>query len=356
MIGPYEISRLVRKHGRYLWLFPGIVPRVLSNYVQLTVLRRPVLRTVEFALTYRCQAKCAHCSAHYLGDATRAEATTAEAVDWARQCLDLGTLNVNLTGGEALMRDDLEAIAAACRPRSTVVSVASNGLMLTDERVRRLRKAGVGIVTISLDSTNPLVHDGFRGVKGCHDAAIRGAVKVRDAGMIPFLCAVATSSTIRSGETEALSDLAGELGMTMTLQTACPVGKWTGNHADLLSPEDRKVFYALTRRPHMRWEGATNYLHEGCPAGVEKLYISPYGDVMPCPLMHIRFWNLREEPLRAIWRRMTSKDRFDRVKDGCPLAEDSGFQKEILGPLNGRATLPMDYRDHPRFQERRQDP
>jgi MoaA/NifB/PqqE/SkfB family radical SAM enzyme len=347
-----EISRLLRKHARYLVLFPGIAPRVAKNYLALTVLKRPVLRAVEFALTYRCQAACAHCSAHRLGDPSRPEVTVAEVRDWAAQCRALGALNINLTGGEALLRPDFDEIVRACRPRSTVISVASGGPTLDDANVRRMKRGGVSIVTISVDSTVPEVHDRFRGVPGSHRAALDGAERVRDAGMIPFLCSVATSGNIRSGDLRRLSDLAGERGYTMTLQIACPVGKWTGETAPLLTPEDRKEFYALTRRPHMRWEGCSNYLQEGCPAGIEKIYISPYGDVMPCTFLHISFGNLREEPLAKVWRRMLAGGPFDRIHDGCPVAEDPAFQKEILGPLGERQQLPISYRDHPKFRGR----
>lgn len=348
-----DLERLVRKHARYLALFPGIAPRVAKNYFDLLVRRKPVLRAVEFALTYRCQAHCAHCSAHRLGDPKRGEVTAAEARDWAAQCLDLGALNINLTGGEALLRPDFEAIAAGCRPRSTVLSVASGGLLLDDANVGRLKRAGVSIVTISVDSSVPDEHDRFRRLPGGHKAALDGAEKVRAAGMLPFLCAVATPSRIRNGDIERLSDLAADRGYTMTLQIACPVGRWTGEREQALSVAERDAFYALTNRPHMRWEGCSNYLREGCPAGVEKIYISPYGDVMPCTFLHVSFGNLRRERLDSIWRRMISGRPFDRVNDGCPVAEDGDFQKEVLGPLEKKKQLPLDWRKHPAFRDRK---
>ncbi|MBI5529322.1 MAG: radical SAM protein [Deltaproteobacteria bacterium] len=347
-----DLERLVRKHARYLALFPGIAPRVARNYFNLLVLRKPVLRAVEFALTYRCQAHCAHCSAHRLGDPKRKEVSTAEAGDWAAQCLALGALNINLTGGEALLREDFDAIAAACRPRSTVLSVASGGLLLSDASIRRMKRAGVSIVTISVDSPVPEEHDRFRGIPGSHKAALDGAMKVRAAGMIPFLCAVATPANIQSGDLRKLSDLAAGHGYTMTLQMACPVGRWTGAREQILSPDDRREFYELAKRPHMRWEGCSNYIREGCPAGIEKIYISPYGDVMPCTFLHVSFGNLREERLDAIWKRMIAGKPFDHVNDGCPVAEDGQFQKEVLGPLGKKKQLPLDWRKHPAFKDR----
>jgi MoaA/NifB/PqqE/SkfB family radical SAM enzyme len=348
-----DLDRLVRKHARYLALFPGIAPRVAANYFKLLLLKRPVLRAVEFALTYRCQAHCAHCSANRLNDASRGEVTAAEAGDWAAQCLTLGALNINLTGGEALLRDDFDEIAAACRPRSTVLSVASGGLLLTDAGVRRMKRAGVSIVTVSVDSSFAEEHDRFRGLPGSHKSALEGAKKVRAAGMIPFLCAVATPANIRNGDLRRLSDLAAEGGYTMTLQMACPVGRWTGAKEQLMSEDDRREFYELAKRPHMRWEGCSNYVREGCPAGIEKIYISPYGDVMPCTFLHIGFGNLREERLEAIWGRMISGHPFDRVNDGCPVAEDQEFQKDVLGPLGKKKQLPLNWRKHPAFRDRK---
>jgi hypothetical protein len=53
--------RFVREHLFLLRERPVLLMRSLANYGRLILLRRPLLHGVEFAITYRCQARCRHC-------------------------------------------------------------------------------------------------------------------------------------------------------------------------------------------------------------------------------------------------------------------------------------------------------
>ncbi|NOZ85806.1 MAG: radical SAM protein [Deltaproteobacteria bacterium] len=327
-----DIKRLAGKHIRYMYKWPLLLPRVAANYAELLLLKRPRLRAVEFAVTYRCNAACKHCSAVGLEDKSRKELGAGEIIRIAAEARKLGALNINYTGGEALLRDDLEEIIAASRPESTVVSVATNGKLFTAKRAEGLARAGLKIVSISLDSRVPSEHDDFRGTRGMFRAALQAVEIAKGFGIEPFLCTTVTSKSINNGGTRALIDLADRLDVTITLQTACPVGNWAEENEQLLAPRDRGIFYKLTRLPHVRWEGISNYLKEGCPAAVEKLAITPYGEVMPCVFFHVSYGNLREESLQSIWTRMLQKGPFYKIRKGCPVAEDPDFREKWLPP------------------------
>jgi MoaA/NifB/PqqE/SkfB family radical SAM enzyme len=64
--------------------------------------------------------------------------------------------------------------------------------------------------------------------------------------------------------------------------------------------------------------------------GVEKVYITPYGDVIPCPFIHVSFGNVRETPLTAIVQRMREVPRFGKYQDICVAAEDEEFQQKVM--------------------------
>ena len=74
------------------------------------------------------------------------------------------------------------------------------------------------------------------------------------------------------------------------------------------------------------------------------MYISPSGDVMPCPFIHISFGNLAEEPLMAIWNRILPGSPFNRIHDRCLAAENREFIQSCLGPVSAHETYPLDYR------------
>lgn len=68
-------------------------------------------------------------------------------------CDEKGTVGVTLTGGEPLLRNDLEQIASIFFSRGFPVAAATNGTLLTDERTRSLVASGVSHFDIGF--TNP---------------------------------------------------------------------------------------------------------------------------------------------------------------------------------------------------------
>ena len=84
----------------------------------------------------------------------------------ARQAMALGAVNFSFQGGEPLMFKKLPHIIRACRPERNVISVTTNGTLLTEERVEELKRIGVDILTVSLDSGIAEEHDRFRAREG----------------------------------------------------------------------------------------------------------------------------------------------------------------------------------------------
>ena len=78
---------------------------------------------------------------------------------------------ITLTGGEPLLRDDLEEIVELFDDRSCLI-VGTTGDGLSAERAKRLRSRGVFGIGISLDSTDEQEHDRLRGMKGAFRTAL----------------------------------------------------------------------------------------------------------------------------------------------------------------------------------------
>lgn len=342
----------VLKHLKYPLLYPGLIPRAVDNYLRMFVLGRPRLRGIEFAITYACQCRCRHCSADFLKRPDRPTLTTAQIETALEQMWRLGAMNINLTGGEALLHPDLPALIRAAHPRSTVVSVATNGIGLDDNAARMLKREGARIVTISLDSADPATHDRSRGYEGCHDAVMAATEHCRRHGIEVFWCTIMTHENVADGDLLRMVELAERRGVMLTINFPCPVGKWWDKN---LTPtaEEKSLHRRLMHSRHVRWEGHSNYRREGCPAGLEKLYISPYGDVMPCPFIHISYGNLTERPLRNIWRTLLKVGPFNKIHDGCPVSEDEQFARRYIAPLYQQETHPLPHEKHPAYWEKK---
>jgi len=116
--------------------------------------RAPRPYTLVAELTYRCPLRCAYCSNPVRLDAVGPELATA---DWARvfrEAEALGVMQVTLTGGEPLLRGDLEEIVAAARASDLYTTLITSGLPLTRERLAALRERGLDGIQLSIQDTD----------------------------------------------------------------------------------------------------------------------------------------------------------------------------------------------------------
>ena len=330
-----------RQYRFLLTEYPYILPRILRSYFMLSVLKQPVARGVEFAITYRCQAHCVHClQTELVGQ--RQELTPAEIGQISDDFYALGGININITGGEPLLRDDLFECIEAAGPRKGFVTLASNGLYLSRPLARELKRAGIRMITISIDGATAESHDAIRGVPGCVDQVLAAAGYAREAGMRVFLNTIMTRQNADSGEIFQIVDLVRREGHTCTINLPYAVGAWEGVTDNRLTPSQMKRYWELVHEPGVRWEGDANYLQEGCPAGTEKIYITPYGDMMPCAVIHASFGNLRERRLRELYPEMRSVDVFKKPHGMCLVGGNPTFQQRILDRINDAAKDPED--------------
>ena len=110
--------------------------------------------TLVAELTYRCPLRCAYCSNPVRLEGMGAELDTPT---WARvfsEAEALGVMQVTLTGGEPLLRHDLEALIAAARERDLYTTLITSGLPLDRERLERLRDAGLDGMQLSIQDTD----------------------------------------------------------------------------------------------------------------------------------------------------------------------------------------------------------
>ncbi len=148
----------------------------------------PRLYSVTWAVTNRCEFRCWHC---YNAGRRQADLPLAQMRELARELQQHGAVMVTLTGGEPLLRDDLEEIAAAFDDGACLV-VGTTGDGLTPKRARALRSAGVFATGISLDSADEAEHDRLRGRPGAFRVALDALRVSGEAGLYPYVVTVAT--------------------------------------------------------------------------------------------------------------------------------------------------------------------
>jgi MoaA/NifB/PqqE/SkfB family radical SAM enzyme len=130
---------------------------------------------LSFEVTHSCCADCVHCDKGGI----KAEAALMTPADYARYSKEIKPGVCQLSGGEPLLRDDLEDIVRAVKRPGGLpfVVLVSNWWLMTEERYLALNKAGVSLFSISLDFPDKR-HDDFRDIPGLYD-------KMND--IIPYL-------------------------------------------------------------------------------------------------------------------------------------------------------------------------
>lgn len=84
----------------------------------------------------------------------------------------LGLHTVKITGGEPFLRRDILDIVAFLRKEDLQVDMETNGTLIDRAVAVQLARLGVRQVSVSIDSTDPNRHDGFRGMPGSHKGAL----------------------------------------------------------------------------------------------------------------------------------------------------------------------------------------
>jgi len=319
--------------------FP-LVPKLAWNYAKLLA-GKPVLRSVDFAFTFECQCNCAHCYAKPMIQAGGTPMTPLQFKSAIDQALALGAVTINFVGGEPLCDPQVYELVAHIPRRRAASLITTNGHDLDRLAVAKLKAAGLSYAAVSLDFDDARRHDAFRRKPGLYVRARAGIELLRAAGIGVIINTTVTQETMDDGTVERLVAYAKSIGARITLAVPSMVGNWECRGEVILKPESQAKLDAFHRMPHVRWDGQTNYLREGCAAGIEKISISAYGDVLPCGLIHVTFGNLKDEPLEAIWRRMISVPEFSQIHERCITSSDHEFIERYIKKINEEKIRPV---------------
>jgi radical SAM protein with 4Fe4S-binding SPASM domain len=297
--------------------------------------RRVVPEDVLLVLTYRCNSRCVMCGIWEGDQSGKGELTPEE---YAKILPD--TLrDINLTGGEVFLRNDLPEVVAAVRsavPKARIV-ISTNGLQprRTEKMLPQILKTDPGIgFAISIDGEEG-VHDKVRGIRGGWQKAYDTVKLIQAAGVTNLRIAFTATVTEVADNTAHLGkiyDLARRTGVEFTCAVAHNSDhyfKTSANNGVNVEELARQLDYVagneLRSRRLKSWLRA--YFHKGlvehvranvrptpCEAGHTSFMIDPRGDVYPCNILNLPVGNVRETPFEEIWRSQRMEAARDVVR------------------------------------------
>lgn len=146
------------------------------------------LRQLFWECTWRCNLSCLHCGSDCKNSSILPDMPAEDfirAIDQLLPHINPNKVNIIITGGEPLMRQDLEDVGRQLYDRGFPWGIVSNGLILTPERFNRLLKAGIHNLTISLDGPEA-EHNWMRNNQASYTRALDAIKMVTADGSLNF--------------------------------------------------------------------------------------------------------------------------------------------------------------------------
>jgi len=258
--------------------------------------------------------------------------------EYRRFVQELRPCVVQVSGGEPLMRDDLEEIVRNIKLPSGLpyTILVSNWSLMTEDRYHRLRKAGIDQFSVSLDFPDER-HDDFRGFPGLY---------AHLSELIPKLAAYGHDDIVLNNcitrvnlpHINEIADKAREWGVNVSYSAYSP--RRTGcrdyfieSPADLAELE-KQIRRVMERMNHSHWivnskttlEATLDYFRRGgapgCKAGLRFLVVTSKGYLQPCSMQFHRY------PLEKRSEMVESFTRQNRC-DECYVSIRSYLDKSL---------------------------
>ena len=293
--------------------------------------------TLIAELSYRCPLRCPYCSnpTDYGSSKYDRELTTEYWLDTIRQAADLGVLQLGFTGGEPLVRQDLETMVETAAATGIYTSLITAGTLLTKDRAIKLRDCGLDHIQISIQDSVAAKSDYIAGISS-FEQKLTAARLVKQLGF-PLTINVVLHRHNLDRITEIL-ELCKTLEADRVELANTQYYGWALYNRDALLPtpqqlDSAKQAVAIAQQKKYFPMGVVYvlpdyYSEDPKPCmggwGQRTMVISPNGDVLPCQVAasipELDFDNVRERSLNWIWFESEAFNRFrgtDWMEEPC---------------------------------------
>ena len=295
-------------------------------------------------LTHRCPLMCPYCSNPLEMSGARAELATDE---WLRVIDDaaaMGVLQIHLSGGEPVVRRDLEQLVARCRANEIYTNLITAGVLLDEARLAALAEAGLEHVQLSIQDSRAETADNIGGYAGGHAKKLAVARLIRAAGLPLTVNAVVHRQNL--DHLTEIIELAVELGARRLEVAHTQYYGWAYANRAALMPTPEQVTRAnevvVEARERLKGVLTIDYVvpdyyakrPKACMGGWGRqfLNVTPTGKVLPChaaeSITDMTFETVRERGLSEIWADGPAFQRF-RGTDWMPEPCRSCDRREI---------------------------
>lgn len=286
------------------------------------------LNYIFWECTLRCNLNCKHCGSDCKKEANVKDMPINDflaAIDDVREIVEPNKTMIVFTGGEPVLRKDLEICGKELYKRGFPWGIVSNGLFLNEERINMLVNAGMRSATISLDGLEES-HNWLRGNKQSFKNAVNAIshlAKFNDVRSDVVTCV--TKQNI--GELVKIKELLISTGIKeWRIFTIAPIGRAAEMKELQLDPQAFKSVFDFIATERKKGELKINFGCEGflgeyegevrdnpffCRAGINVASVLIDGSISACPNLRENFiqGNIYNDSFKDIWLNKFEKHR-----------------------------------------------
>lgn len=284
------------------------------------VAQRRIPLSGNLALTHRCNVRCVHC---YIGKEAAARENPGKELGTRRwktiidEITEAGCLFLLITGGEPLLRKDFGEIYRHARTNGLLVTVFTNGTLISEDILQLFREFPPKTVEITVYGATPGTYEKITGVKGSYERCLEGIRRLMDFQINVRLKTILMKQNRH--EFFKMEKMAGELGVKFRFDAAIFPGL-NGDKAPIglrVPAEDavEKEFSDENRR--QQWKDflggmpklpVQDSLYQ-CGAGWTHFHIDPYGNLRPCLMVTDLEYNLVNGVFFTGWKEVMPRIR-----------------------------------------------
>jgi len=294
----------------------------LKVYI-LYKLKRPIPCAVEIRVTWRCNLKCYFCKLWRVKpELIKKEMSATQIFSLIDDLHRVGVPFVTITGGEALLRPDIEEIGLYLKKKGFVSTLSTNGTLVTPERAENLAKS-YDLIRISIDGFGE-AHSKIRGINKSYEMATRGLNYLLNAK--GRTAKIGIHFVITKHNYQELNKLINLFKDKVDTFSVMPVFSDEGIEID---PETKRVWekahqslksYGISDQideylENPSYETGKKY----CEANRLYFAFNPDGKVTACSFKQYISGDLEKESFYSIWKKGVSKDVGEKIKNcsGC---------------------------------------
>lgn len=270
------------------------------------------LASLQFELTSHCNADCKHCYNSSGSNNNEPDAMTPDRwISFAKYLVKHGgVFECVISGGEPLLIGNaLFDLMDVLHADGTIFLLQTNGILLSDEIARKLKKYHYHWVQISIDGTTEQYHDSFRQRTGCWAKATRAALSVSEQGIPLKIAHCITPYNLQ--DIDDMCDFAYSLGASaITVGELCLSGRSSKNRDLLLSQEQRLLLHQKVDENFSRYRGrmivkSSNSVRSGLErkrkSPASSALIRPNGDIRIDGMAPFVIGNILTEDFAKVW-------------------------------------------------------